>query len=132
MYNSNFTYRSAFRLGLIQGDKHVIHPIIEWLLMNMDDLKKRSYLAQYLVKLEVPSEMLGDPDIAYLYEQYESIIEDFKETHKKFEAVKNNGLSVTELRSDILAMEKEKEIVEKKIEKLQQKVCKILFMCYNY
>lgn len=88
----------------------------------MNDLKKRSYLAQYLVKLEVPPEMLADPDIAFLYEQYESHIEEFKDTHKKYEALKSSGMSVAELRTDIAAMEKEKEIVEKKIEKLQKRV----------
>lgn len=88
----------------------------------MNDLKKRSYLAQYLVKLEVPPEMLADPDIAFLYEQYESHIEEFKDTHKKYEVLKSSGMSVAELRTDIAAMEKEKEIVEKKIEKLQKRV----------
>lgn len=88
----------------------------------MDDLKKRSYLAQFLVKLDVPPEMLGDPDISFLYEQYESQIEEFKDTHKKYEALKSSGMSITELRTDITAMEKEKDSVEKKIEKLRQRV----------
>ncbi|KAK6632280.1 hypothetical protein RUM44_007321 [Polyplax serrata] len=113
---------TTFHQGLIQGDKHVIHPILEWLLANMDDLKKRSYLAQFLVKLDVPPEMLGDPDISFLYEQYESQIEEFKDTHKKYEALKSSGMSITELRTDITAMEKEKDSVEKKIEKLRQRI----------
>lgn len=107
----------------MQGDKNIIHPILEWLVTNMADLKKRSYLAQYLVKLDIPPEIAADPDIAYLYEQYESHIEEFKNVHKESEALKETALSVAELRSDIKAMEAEKESVVKKIEKLRRRVC---------
>lgn len=60
-----------FRRGLVQGDKHIIHPILEWLLKNMEDLKVRAYLAQYLVKVELPVEMSSDTDISVLYKQVE-------------------------------------------------------------
>lgn len=62
-------FRGVFRHGLVQGDKHTVHPILEWLLKNMDDLKMRAYLAQYLVKVEVPIEILSDTDVSALYEQ---------------------------------------------------------------
>ena len=62
-------FRAVFRRGLVQGDKHVIHPILEWLLKNMEDLKVRAYLAQYLVKVELPVEMSSDTDISVLYKQ---------------------------------------------------------------
>ena len=61
--------RDAFRQGLVQGEKLVVYPILEWLFQNITDLKKRAYLAKYLVKVEIPVEMLGDGDIAALYEQ---------------------------------------------------------------
>ncbi|KAK7873068.1 hypothetical protein R5R35_000352 [Gryllus longicercus] len=113
---------SAFRQGLVQGEKQIIHPILEWLLQNMPDLKKRAYLAQYLVKVEVPLEFLGDADISGIYEQYEHLIEEFKALHKECEALKNSGYSTAELRADIETMEREKEIVLKKIERMQRKV----------
>ncbi|XP_014256681.1 intraflagellar transport protein 81 homolog [Cimex lectularius] len=112
----------GFRQGIVQGEKHVIHPILAWLLKNLEDLKKRAYLAKYLVKIEIPTEMLGDTDIATLYEQYEQLIEEFKLAHKESTALKARGLSASELRSDIEAMEKEKEIVVKKIERLSRKL----------
>lgn len=62
-------FRATFRQGLVQGDKQIIHPILEWVLLNLEDLKKRAYLAQYLVKLEIPNEILGDADVGNLYEQ---------------------------------------------------------------
>ena len=54
--------------------------------------------------------------------QYDSLIEEFKSVHKEMEAVKNSGYSTSELRKDIEEMEKEKDIVEKRIERMQRKV----------
>ena len=51
--------------GLIGGEKRTIYPIIEWLLSRLADLKTRAYLAQYLVKIEVPPEFLADHQVSY-------------------------------------------------------------------
>lgn len=61
--------RASFRQGIVQGDKHVIYPIIEWLLRRIPELKERAYLANYLVKIEVPADFMADAKIAELYEQ---------------------------------------------------------------
>ena len=45
---------SAFRQGIVQGDKPIIYPIIQWLLQSSTELKKRAYLARFLVKLDIP------------------------------------------------------------------------------
>jgi intraflagellar transport protein 81 len=42
---------------------------LEWLLNRIDDLKKRAYLAKFLVKVEVPPEVVADPDVSDLYAQ---------------------------------------------------------------
>ena len=63
-------YRSAFRNGLIQGDKLVVYPILQWLFENLAELKKRAYLARYLVKLDVPPDQLADQE---LYELHENV-----------------------------------------------------------
>jgi hypothetical protein len=36
----------AFRQGLVQGEKYVVYPVLEWLLQKMPELKKRAYLAR--------------------------------------------------------------------------------------
>ena len=51
--------------GLIGGEKRTIYPIMEWLLSRLSDLKTRAYLAQYLVKIEVPPEFLADHQVSY-------------------------------------------------------------------
>ena len=64
-----FKNRSSFRQGIVQGDKLVIYPILEWLLKRIPDLKKRAYLARYLVKVEVPPDFMAEEDIADMYAQ---------------------------------------------------------------
>ena len=61
--------RNAFRQGLVQGDKLVIYHILEWLLQRIPELKKRAYLAKYLVKLEIASEFRADDQVDDLYQQ---------------------------------------------------------------
>jgi hypothetical protein len=34
------------RQGLVQGEKYVVYPVLEWLLQKMPELKKRAYLAR--------------------------------------------------------------------------------------
>lgn len=51
------------------GSKPVVHPILHWLLQRVPELKKRAYLARFLVKLDVPAEFLTDEVIAEVYRQ---------------------------------------------------------------
>ncbi|XP_075213997.1 intraflagellar transport protein 81 homolog [Lycorma delicatula] len=113
---------AMFRQGLVQADKQIIHPILNWVLCNLQDLKKRAYLAQYLVKIDVPIEILGDADIANLYEQYERLIDEFKSAHKESESMKQSGNTTAELRADIDSIDKERDIVLKKIERMLRKI----------
>lgn len=69
LYFLNAIKRVGFRQGIVQGEKYIIHPILEWLLRNKEDLKKRAYLAKFLVKVEVPIEILADGDVSTLFEQ---------------------------------------------------------------
>lgn len=57
-----------------------------------------------------------------LFFQYENLIEEFKLIHKETETAKNSGYSVGELKSDMEAMEKEREIVLNRIQQIQRKV----------
>lgn len=112
-----------FKQNLIQGNKNTIYSLLEWLLSNFEELKKRMYLAKFLVKVDVPSDILGDSDIAVLYQQYAQLIEEFKKTHKENVSAKNvNKISVSELKSDGVTMEKEKEIVSNRIYHLKKKI----------
>ncbi|KAL3848360.1 hypothetical protein ACJMK2_019225 [Sinanodonta woodiana] len=113
---------SSFRSGLVQGDKPVIYSILEWLLQKIPELKKRAYLAKYLVKVEIPSEIMAEDQIPELYVQYEELIEQFKVLHKQAETLKSSGYNITEIRKDISNMEDEKEQLIKRVERLKRKV----------
>lgn len=68
-FTYNFDFSQTFRSGLVQGDKLVIYPILEWLLKRIPDLKKRAYLARFLVKVDVPPEIMAEDPIPDLYAQ---------------------------------------------------------------
>ncbi|NWI95289.1 IFT81 protein, partial [Pitta sordida] len=113
---------SAFRQGLVTGSKPVIHPVLHWLLQRTSELKKRAYLARFLVKLEVPAEFLQDDAVADMNKQYEELMEAFKNLHKECEQLKTSGLSTAEIRRDISAMEEEKDQLVKRVEHLKRRV----------
>ncbi|XP_076860230.1 intraflagellar transport protein 81 homolog [Brachyhypopomus gauderio] len=113
---------SSFRQGLVTGSKPVIHPILHWLLQRAPELKKRAYLARFLVKLDVPGEFLADDGIAETYHQYEELVEGFKNYHKECEHLRNSGFSTADIRRDIAAMEEEKDHLMKRVERLRKRV----------
>ncbi|KAM9621942.1 intraflagellar transport protein 81 homolog isoform 2-T3 [Trichechus inunguis] len=118
----NATDMSTFRQGLVIGSKPVIYPVLHWLLQRTNDLKKRAYLARFLIKLEVPSEFLQDETVADTNKQYEELMEAFKTLHKECEQLKTSGFSTAEIRRDISAMEEEKDQLIKRVERLKKRV----------
>ncbi|XP_061672641.1 intraflagellar transport protein 81 homolog [Syngnathoides biaculeatus] len=113
---------SSFRQGLVVGSKPAVHPILHWLLQRVPELKKRAYLARFLVKLDVPAEFLGDDVISDTYHQYEELVEGFKANHKECEQLRTSGFSTAEIRRDISAMEEEKGPLIKRVERLKKRV----------
>ncbi|XP_038619172.1 intraflagellar transport protein 81 homolog isoform X1 [Tachyglossus aculeatus] len=118
----NTTDMSTFRQGLVIGSKPIIHPVLYWLLQRTNELKKRAYLAHFLIKVEVPAEFLQDDTVADTNKQYEELIEGFKTLHKECEQLKASGFSTAEIRKDITAMEEEKDQLIKRVERLKKRV----------
>ncbi|CAH8680320.1 unnamed protein product [Schistosoma rodhaini] len=113
---------SLFRQGLVTGDKVIIYPLLEWLLSRISELKKRAYLAQFLVKINIPVDFMQDEEISGLYQLYENLIENFKESHRKLESVKNGGLTTAEVKKDISAMQEEKDQLLRRVERMKKKL----------
>ncbi|XP_078040651.1 intraflagellar transport protein 81 homolog [Augochlora pura] len=111
----------TFRQGLIRGDSETIHPILTWVLSHVDIARKRAYLSRFLVKVEIPAEYLSDPEVAALHDQYTVLIDRFKAVHKEREIGKRNFENASELTADLKTMEKEKEAVTIRIEKMKAK-----------
>merc|ERR1719464_719211 len=57
------TFDMEFQSGLMSGDKNTVHPILYWVLCNLEALKKRAYLAKFCVNLEVPEEFLREDQV---------------------------------------------------------------------
>lgn len=112
---------NSFRQGLLQGDKQITYSLMQWLLEKMPELKKRAYLAKYLVRIEVPAEFQQDDQMIELNTTHEELVEQFKELHKTVEQQRSSKFNVSEVRKDINAMEEEKAQLEKRIERLKQK-----------
>ncbi|KXJ17310.1 intraflagellar transport protein 81 homolog [Exaiptasia diaphana] len=113
---------APFRQGLVQGEKQVIYPILQWLFERLPDLRKRAYLARFLVRMEIPGDLLADQELFDLNESYAQLIEEFKECHKEAEQLRSSGFSASEIKKDIMHMEEEHGQLKKRIERMQKKV----------
>lgn len=76
---------NAFRQGLLQADKGTMYPLLQWLLERMEELKKRAYLAKYLVRIDVPAEFVQDEAAVEMQTVYQELVERFKELHRTVE-----------------------------------------------
>ena len=112
---------NAFRHGLLLGNKPTIYPLLQWLLEKLPELKKRAYLARYLVKIELLPDMLQDDIVAEANANHEELVEQFKELHHTVEQQKASQFSVADIRKDIASMEEEKEQLIKRTERLKAK-----------
>ena len=104
-----------FRKNLIMADKDLLTNIIEWLLRRLPLLKKRAYLAHFLVKIELSPDVEGDQDVMILYQQYLNLIDEFKRIHSSHEMQKKSIDSIIELQKDIKTMELEKDQIKNNI-----------------
>ncbi|CAF1085549.1 unnamed protein product [Brachionus calyciflorus] len=111
-----------FRQGLVTGDKIVVHPIMKWCLEKLPELKKRAYLAIFLVKLELPPEFLSDPMVYDLNQQYENLIGQFVESHKNYDHLMSTQHTTADLKNEIEQMEDEKEQLIKRLERVKNRV----------
>lgn len=115
----------AFQRGLLEGEKRIIYPILKWIFDNEDVVKESSYLATYLLPLNLPPEALAIPEISRLMAQYQSTVEGFVATHREYKRSQAEGGQLIELKGDTDSIEQEIENVKKRIEKTQSKLDKI-------
>lgn len=99
----------------------MITSILAWLLTRLPAIKKRAYLARFLVRIELSPEVEGDHDVLVVYKQYLRLIEEFKRVHSSYESQRKSLDSVVELQRDIKSMEIEREQIKNKLEVLQRK-----------
>lgn len=61
----------------MHGEKKTIQHLLHWLITKMDELKRRSYTAKFLVPLEIPDEFLGDEEMRDTFQMYKDLQAEF-------------------------------------------------------
>ena len=110
---------------LSNGDNETLHDIMHWCLQRFDHLKKRAYLAKYLMPLEVPPEFMNEELIIGLSEDLRAMQAEFKEVHKEVDQLRTtHGTRPAELKSEIAQLEQERTQLRGKIEKMEKEAKK--------
>lgn len=59
--------------------------MLSFVLSKLPALKKRAYVARYLLPVDVPPEFLANEALAETLSQYRALQAEFKDTHKAYE-----------------------------------------------
>ncbi|CAI2357088.1 unnamed protein product [Caenorhabditis sp. 36 PRJEB53466] len=113
-----------WRAGIVEGRKSSIHPLLVFLFENSEALKERAYLAKFLMRTEVPSDF-NDYDTNELQNELAQLMDEFKEIHADLKGIMADVLLLDDIKEDLKSMEKEKQILVRKIEKTEKKVMNI-------
>ncbi|KAJ6656716.1 hypothetical protein lerEdw1_003603 [Lerista edwardsae] len=119
---------STFRQGLVTGSKPVVHPVLHWLLQRTPELKKRAYLARFLIKADVPAEFLQDDtvaetnrqDITAMEEEKDQLIKRVERLKKRVETVQNHQRMLETARQLRVEKEREESLAQQKQEQKNQ------------
>jgi len=114
--------KQTFKQALLHGDPGVIYPILTWMLQRLPELQKRTYLARFLMNIEIPEHMFADEEMTEVYQQLKDLQEEFKQTHKASEKFRSQLISPTEIKKAIMQMEEDKTMLEHKVEGLANKL----------
>jgi intraflagellar transport protein 81 len=87
----------------------------------MDELKRRSYTAKFLVPLEIPDEFLGDEEMRDTFQMYKDLQAEFQATHQNVDHMRAESMNPSELKKEINQLEQEKEQLLTKINMFKTK-----------
>lgn len=111
-----------------------MYPVLSFVLGKLGALKKRAYVARYLLPVDVPPEFLASEPLAEALAQYRALQAEFKETHKAYEraiaAVTGPGgvpkRPPAELRKEIAQLEDERRQLVEKIAGLKKRTADVV------
>merc|ERR1719442_44227 len=101
----------------MSGEKGTVHPILYWLLSNLEALRKRSYLARFCVNLEVPEEFLREEQVFEVYQSYKELQSQFKAMHSHVEQERQGRLNPQDLQTEVQQLDSEREQLQQKTER---------------
>ena len=106
---------------LMRADRNVVYPLLHYLVQRLPQLKKRAYLARFLMTIKIPQQFALDPQVAEVFGQYKELQKEFKDVHKTLDRLQGSSLSPGDLKKEITQLEEEKHQLHDKIENLQRK-----------
>lgn len=119
----------SYQALLMTGDPNSIYPILAYVLSKLPALKKRAYVARYLLPVEVPPEFMHDEGIQEALAQYRELQGEFKEAHKALEKAGGGAAggkpSAADMRKEITQLEEERMQLVEKIASLKKRTTEI-------
>ncbi len=109
--------------ALARGERSALYPVLAFVLGRLPALKKRAYVARYLLPVEVPPEVAHDEGVGSLLAQLRTLQGEFKDAHKALERASGGGPRATpaELKREIAQLEDERGQLIEKIGSLRRK-----------
>jgi intraflagellar transport protein 81 len=103
-----------------EADQALIHPALLFLLHDMDEMKKRAYLAKYMEEDHVPEEIAVDPTVQEMMTQLRELREQFEVVHNEYEEL--GATNVEELKATKSDLETDKARLANKINSFKRKL----------
>jgi len=116
---------AEFKKALCDGARSTVYPVLHYLLSRLPQMKKRAYLAKFLLNVNVPTEFLQDEEVESTYAHYKQLQNDFKAAHKKVDKLRATHMAPKEIRSEIRQLQDERVQLKEKILKMRRKAQKL-------
>ena len=99
--------------------------------MQIDMLKKRAYLAPFLIDIDIPPELLLEDDVNVLHSQFDALRDCFKVAHKHVESIRKKDKDPILLKESVQGLEVEKIHLFSKIQKIKTELQVFVIILYH-
>lgn len=106
---------------LTGGDMNMMYAVLHFLFSKLPDLRKRAYLARFLVDPGIPHDVLSsDDEVLQTYQQYREMQKEFTRTHKQVDILRGQIATPDELKEKISQVEREVDELDEKINRIRR------------
>ncbi|KAH7827917.1 putative Intraflagellar transport protein 81-like protein [Monocercomonoides exilis] len=124
-YKSSMT-TEEIQANLEENDKNTIYTITQWLLGNQPKHRRRLYLAKYLLRIEIPPDVLSqDTFLQELDGEYRGLMDQFKETHQAHTQATKGLEDPKPLEEKCAKQEEELDILQNQVDDMEKKISTI-------
>lgn len=108
---------------LSEADPGIIHLALLFLLRDMDEMKKRAYIAKYMEDDHIPEEIAVDPTIQEMLTQLRELREKFEGVYQEYESL--GATNVEELKNNKNDLDADKARLANKINAFKRKLSNV-------